>query len=150
MNRRQFRLERIRGVERQYEAASLAITSFTDRLRTDPTALGDSGLAMQDVQELRANLEATYLIRLFAEFEATLREAWRRAYGRRSRPAMEQLMNSIAARCLLPQDWNDDAHEVRQYRNALVHEESDQIGPITVPEARKRLSRFVSRLPLDW
>ena len=59
-------------------------------------------------------------------------------------------MNSIAARCLLPQDWNDDAHEVRQYRNALVHEESDQSRPITVPEARKRLSRFVSRLPLDW
>lgn len=150
MRRRELRLARIKAVEREYEAAALAIGLFGDRLRTDPTALGDSGLAIQDFQELRANLQSTYLIRLFAEFEATLREAWRRAYRRASTPPMEQLMEAIAARCVMQQDWRDQAHAVREYRNSLVHEEAAAVAAIALPEARKRLSRFVSRLPLDW
>jgi hypothetical protein len=88
--------------------------------------------------------------RLFAEFEAGLREAWVRAFGQATSPKTQDLIDSFAARRLIPAPWRAAAHDVRAYRNALIHEGGVDIPPIGLDEAQGHLCRFFSRLPDDW
>ncbi len=95
-------------------------------------------------------MEATYLVRMFADFEAGLRDFWRNGLGRRTVPKMEPLMNRIAAYRSVPEPVLSEAHDVREFRNAIVHEGDRHANPIGIEEARRRLCRFLGRLPRDW
>jgi hypothetical protein len=65
-------------------------------------------------------------------------------------PPMKDLLDSIAVQRGIPQDWLDDAHEVREFRNGFVHEGEGEEISLTLVEARSRLCRYLSRLPEDW
>ena len=110
--KRQERMERIRAVEREHQAAVKAVELLAERLRADPAFGADDEWRFRDARNLRANLEATFLIRLFAEFEAGLRDAWRNTFRRTTHPTMRDLLEAVARLRLIPQDWLDDAHEV--------------------------------------
>lgn len=150
MKERERRLKRMRAVEREFDTAAVAIDALGQRLEADPSALAKHGLAQQDFRTLKGNLEATYLIRVFAEFETGLRAAWMRAFRRKSHPPVTDLLNGIAARRSISQRWLDDVHEVRVYRNSLIHEESEQVPPVEIHDAGDRLRRFFSQLPANW
>jgi hypothetical protein len=150
MTRKQRRLERIRAIEREYRVALVAASGLDERLRADPSALDREQLKFVDYRNFRDNLEPTYLIRLFAEFEAGLREAWELAFRRTTSPSVRDLIDSIYAQCFIPQDWCDRAHEVREYRNGLVHEGGGEAQAIGIREASGHLCRFFSRLPHQW
>jgi hypothetical protein len=122
MTRKQWRLDQIRAIEREYQVALTVVGELDERFGGDPSALADERLSYRDYQNFRANLESTYLIRLFAEFEAGLREAWEFKYRRPTHPKVFDLIESLAALCQIPQDWRDRTQEVRAYRNMLVHE----------------------------
>jgi hypothetical protein len=63
---------RIKAVEREYVAARQATDRFLESTHRDPTLLrGD--LRYREIVRASENLEGTYLIRLFAEFETGLR-----------------------------------------------------------------------------
>lgn len=148
--KRQIRLERIRAVEREYLAAKAAITVLQERLLSEPTFGMGNDWHSKDVRNLQENLDSTFLIRLYAEFEAGLRDAWQFAFNRRTEPQMRDLLIAIATRCYMPHDWLVHAHEVRVYRNTLVHEGQHKITPIPIVVVRRYLCRFFSRLPPDW
>lgn len=150
MIKRQQRIERIRNVEREYLAALSAVELLEDRLRADPAWGVSRGWRARDGENFMERLEATYFIRLYAEFEAGLREAWKKFYRKRTTPPMKDLLVAVASQ-RIPQDWLDEADDVRKYRNALVHEEGEeQVVAFSLPEARSRLCRYFSRLPEDW
>ena len=96
------------------------------------------------------DLEATYIIRLFAEFETALREAWGRAYRKTSHPRTIELLEAFAARCSVPPKLYASVDDVRRYRNALVHEEDLAATAIPIADAGKTLRRFLSWLPTNW
>jgi hypothetical protein len=119
----------------------------------NPWRLEAHGLANADLGLFRDNLESTYVIRLFAEFESTLRNCWKFAKKKKSQPATKQLIDSFASHQSIPDEWCDNAHAVREFRNAIVHEhhEKHEYGvPMALHIARRHLCQFVSRLPLDW
>src|SRR5437868_14584300 len=93
---------------------------------SNPTLLSESirPLRPSHLRDCATNLELTYVVRLFAEFEAILRDFWAvvRARRRCRRTRMEVLMNRVAAECSLPWDALNKAHAVREYRNAIVHD----------------------------
>ena len=138
----------------ELQTAALVIETLLQLVHQNPSALQPYSLRPADLNRLRANIEPTFLIRLYAEFESGLRDAWRTAFGRPTHPRMYELLESVAARQLIPETWLREAHEVREYRNSLVHEapegEEQAVEPITLSEARQRLVRFFSRLPADW
>lgn len=150
MTERERRLQRLRAVQREFETAAVAIDALGARFKVDPSALASYGLTKRDFHKLQQNLEATYLVRLFAEFETTLRSAWTHAFHRVSHPRITDLHNSIAARRSIPERWLDAVHEVRVYRNSIVHEDSDKASPVAIPDACNRLCRFLSQLPARW
>jgi hypothetical protein len=147
---RQRRLDRMRAILREYRIAGVAARDLQARLRADPSALSGEELRVADFYNFRDNLEPTYLIRVFAEFEAGLREAWALAFGQATSPRMQDLIDSFAARRLIPAPWRDAAHNVRAYRNALVHEGGADVPALELAEACGHLCRFFSYLPADW
>jgi hypothetical protein len=144
------RQERIRAVAREYKAAKTAVELFGREMQLKP-ALGQArGWGTRDAKQVQENLEPTFIIRLYAEFEAGLREAWEHYFKRATRPSMNDLLFSIAsswsaAKCL------DKARAVKDYRNNLVHEgDPRKMQPIPFEEAQRSLATFLSRLPPHW
>ena len=150
MTRKQQRMERIRAVEREYLVALVAARGLDERFRTDPSALVAERLEFADHRNFRDNLEATYLIRLFAEFEAGLREAWEFAFRRTTVPSVRDLIDSLHAQCSITDAWRDCVHDIRTNRNALVHEGGGDVQPVGMREACGWLCRFYSRVPHNW
>jgi hypothetical protein len=150
MSRKQQRMGRIRAIEREYRVGLAAANGLDERFRADPSALDAEQLKFADYRNFRDNLEATYLIRLFAEFEAGLREAWELAFRRTTIPSVRDLIDSVHAQRLLPDAWRDCVHNIRVYRNALVHEGGDDARPVALREACGDLCRFFGALPHHW
>lgn len=150
MRRRDQWLEWIKAVERESVTAGVALELLGEALRSDPSLIGYRGLGRRDFVESAQHREATYLVRLFAVFENGLREAWLLAFGRHSRPPMVNLVNAIAARRNVPVDYRSGVHQVRAYRDSIVHDDSEPCDPATVEDARRFLGRFFSFLPEDW
>ncbi len=71
-----------------------------------------------DFRRFQLNLEATYLIRLFAEFESALRDAWK-SVGRDTQSRTFDLLDALASRSRVPEDVRREAHRVREYRNGF-------------------------------
>ncbi|HZK82436.1 MAG TPA: hypothetical protein VFC46_15245 [Humisphaera sp.] len=94
------------------------------------------------------NLEGTYIIRLFAEFESGAREYWDAKWA--TDPKAVDLLDGLAARCRIPVMQTDSAHSVRDYRNALVHERDNKPDVVPIDKARSYLCHFFSYLPPRW
>jgi hypothetical protein len=150
MTPRQRRLERMRAIEREWHVASIAAGRFREHLRANPSALAEKGLGNADDRNFRDNLAPTYLIRVFAEFEAGLREAWAIAFHQTTSPRMRDLIEAFWARRAIPDEWRDAVHDVRAYRNALLHEGGGDVRPVALREACGDLCRFFSYLPHQW
>ncbi|OYV95950.1 MAG: hypothetical protein B7Z73_01610 [Planctomycetia bacterium 21-64-5] len=95
MIKRQWRLERIVRIAQEYLAADTAAELLAAELKAHPNygeARGWSARAGGDVVE---NLPATYVVRIYAEFEAGLRDYWQTHLGQASHPPMVQLVRHL-------------------------------------------------------
>jgi hypothetical protein len=145
---RQALFNRIRGAEDEFRVATIAVAALKKQLSRNPSALQQDGLSLSNVVDCHDNLETTYVVRLFVEFEAALRAYWKQVRGRhyRSRIHVRDLIGKVASFHHAPTDWLDHAQEVRERRNMLVHEQP--VGPmLTLAECRSHLCRFLSLLP---
>jgi hypothetical protein len=135
---------RIKDVEREFTAARKAADDLLSALQIG-TAILPSDTKVRDANNMSKNLEGTYLIRLFAAFEAGLRSYWETF--RDTIPPSRDLLDAIAAKREIPDRDRDAVHEVREYRNSLVHEEDATVDPISLKVARGNLHAYFSRLP---
>ncbi|MBX9625956.1 MAG: hypothetical protein K2X82_19310 [Gemmataceae bacterium] len=138
---------RIGGVVAEFAAARAAADALIRGLeRGDIRRPRDR--AAWDVAGMSANLEGTYLIRLFAAFEAGLRSFW--ATARDTDPQTRDLIDAVASRVRVPDRLRRDVHEVREYRNGLIHERADPTESVALGDARSRPQQYFARLPEDW
>jgi len=142
-------LERIRGVELEFRAARRAADFLLAQAVSDPTILGNE-VKWEHVRRMSERLDGTYIVRLFAEFETGLREFWPTARGTEPPGRTVDLVDGIAATRRIPDAIRLRTHEVRNYRNSLVHERDDPVDPVAVDVARGFLCRFFGHLPPDW
>ncbi len=148
MPRRDDWQSRIKRIERQYQAVRLAVSRLLAEGKRDPTILINN-VQYGHIKETDADLEGTYIVRLFAEFETGLRLYWETI--RDTHPRTIDLLNSLAGQCVIPDEARDNAHLVREYRNGLVHEREDEdLEPIPIAVARGYLCRYFSFLPPQW
>jgi len=148
--KRQSRLDRVRAIERELSVASLGCEFLKDGIREEPEVLSLRDLRPRDVDAYIKNLEPTYLVRLFAEFEAALRDLWRNGYRRKSDPLVRTLIDSVAVRCHISPANLKEVHRVRSFRNSVVHEGTLGSAEVEFGEARTALSKFLAMLPLNW
>jgi hypothetical protein len=144
-------LRRIKAVEREYSAVRIATDRLLAAAERDPTILPrDQAVRVRDIRDASARLDGTYIIRLFAEFESGLRVFWSTRRKTETPGRTRDLLDGIAASQRIPNDQSLNAHAVREYRNALVHERDELKLPISIAEARSDLCRFFAFLPPEW
>jgi hypothetical protein len=153
MIKRQQRIEWIAAVAKEYLAAQSAADLLSEQLRANPSYGRNKGWDGKAGAAFDENLEATYLIRLYAEFEAGLRDYWENHLRKVTHPPMGQLIASVANQHF-SLDSIANANAVREYRNYLVHSNEEEPPPdmrvFTVPEAKSHLCVFFGRLDADW
>lgn len=154
MIKRQQRIQRIANVLDEYLAAKTASDLLTAQTDANPNYGRDHGWKPRAGAAFTAHLEATYIIRIYAEFESALRDYWLTYRRQATRPRMYQLVNQSIPNQRFSQDVIDAADEVREYRNFLVHEIDDEPGkwmvPVTVHQAKSHLCTYLSRLDPSW
>jgi len=144
---------RLGTVRDELEASRFCLEHVQRALDAGANPLEAAPIAVKPVhirQSLR-NAEITYLLRLFAEFEAVLRDYWNtaRPSPRRRRTKMEVLMNRIGILCKIPWDMVEQAHRVREYRNNAVHNAGGE-HVMSFQECKSHLGIFLSFLPVTW
>ena len=142
-------VEQLKSIRDDFEAAR-AVMEFVeaewDSLQEQPFV---RGLSLGQVRTTASRLEATYLIKLFAEFEGILRAslATIRPGRRLRRTPTEALINSVALRLRIPDYVRDGAHDVRKYRNVLVHPDGEAADAMSFGQAVSLLNHFLVWLP---
>ena len=155
MAERQAFIDRVKGAERESYIVAAAVAHY------GPVALaGHARLptktSPRDLAAAAERIESTYLVRMWAEFETALRSYRRHVTGDpddqiRARNLVDWTAGVRRGRAISA-DVRDDVHEVREYRNFLVHERDDRAPPaaITIEAARKRLNTLLHCLPIEW
>ena len=139
-------------VTEELEAARFAITrtlGAVDRDAAWARLAEQARVHRGELDRCRANLEATFLLRLFAEFEGILRHYWKHGLHRRTEPKVSVLIARVAAARGMSAAHRFGADQVREYRNDLIHEHSRK-AHLTFVTGRSYIGRFLSWLPLEW
>jgi hypothetical protein len=137
----------------EYRAARAAVDRLKAGLLATPDLLKREDEARKYLRHADRNLEGTYLVRLFAAFEAALRSY---ARARHNDPTRNEdasvLIDSIGGR--RGQGISDavraGAHAVRRVRNYWAHENDALLVLMTITDARARLQKYLSWLPEEW
>lgn len=112
------------------------------------------GVGVGDLISTSENMESTYLIRLWADFETAIRSyyGWRRNEPD-SRIKTRDLIDAVAGVRLgraISIDVREKVHVVREYRNSLVHARDDLLSAVALSDARRVLNLYLCRLPETW
>jgi hypothetical protein len=145
--------ENLKAVQNEFAAATFSVGRTLRAAQSDPSLLAasDHPLKPSHLRDCSAGLEITYILRLFAEFEAALRDYWAaaRPARKRRRIRMELLMERIAALQNMPADTLRSAHAVREYRNEIVHDRRS-VPLVRFDQCKSYLGHFLSFLPVRW
>lgn len=145
------RLDRVRE---EYVAASGALAYVISHWLTRDiysfNALESIGI--EDVRRAANDLEITYFIRLFSAFEGILKEHLAKSHPGIHVPddaSAAWLIDRVATRQrpTIVDPLRDRTHQVRRYRNFLVHPGGPAPAFVQFSEALARLNRFADRLP---
>ena len=154
MIKRQQRLNRIVAVEQEYQAAMTAAKWLKEQPTADPSFGAAHGWNAKGGLAFCENLDTTYIVRLFSEFEAGLRDYLETYLGKTTEPTVSQLVCQAIPTQRFPQDKIDNADEVRKYRNFLVHDPEDDppttVTVFTVKEAKSHLAAYFALLDAQW
>lgn len=139
----------IKQVKTGYQTALQTVRVLIGIVEEKPACLFQHNLSLAELRVLGGELHDVYFVRMFARFESSLRNYWKISV-RDSKPLTQQLISSIAGRRGVPQDTLDAVHEIRNFRNYLIHEEHEVQKHFTIEEASRPLNTFLARLPLEW
>jgi len=158
MAERQVFIDRVKGAERECYVVAAAVKYYgnavqagTARLPSMPTKTSPRDLVMA-----ADKVESTYMIRMWAEFEAAIRSYRRYITGDTDdRITTSNLIiwtAGVKQGRAISEDVRDNVHEVREYRNYLVHERDDLDPPaeVAIDVARTQLNTLLHCLPIKW
>jgi hypothetical protein len=145
--------QHIKDVEGEYRTTRFAVDRLTAQVSATPDILNRDDGTRAYLRDTDANLEGTYLVRLFAAFEAALRSYDRARHNDPTRDeAASVLIDSIGGRPGqgISTAVRDGAHAVRRVRNFWAHENEEVPASMSIAEARARLQTYISWLPETW
>ena len=146
-------LEHLREVSGEYAAAREAVDWLRKHLEKAPVLLPPDSEARKHLGKAQENLEGTYIVRLFAAFEAALRSYDRAKHKDPNRITDASiLIDQIGGKRGrgIASEIREGAHAVRDVRNYWAHESDQAPGPMSIQEARRRLNRYLAELPEEW
>jgi hypothetical protein len=137
----------------EYRSARAAVDRLKEAVAATPDLLKKDPVAREYLRKAHENLEGTYIVRLFAAFEAALRSYDRVKQNDPNRRTDASVMiDEIGGKRGrgIQMGIRNRAHEVRRVRNYWAHEEDAVPAAMTVDEARARLQAYLHELPDEW
>jgi hypothetical protein len=140
-------ISQLRSIRDEYLVARAALAFLTRQwpsLHDEPEILGQT---FQSLHAAARNLEATYTVRLFAEFEALLRVQY--PHSRPGSPVprnSDGLISGIGARYRIPVEVRQRVHGVREFRHAIAHA-APGVEPVPFVDALSRLNQYLAYIP---
>lgn len=134
-------------------SARAAVDWLRAAVAATPDLLKKNPVARENLRDAHENLEGTYIVRLFAAFEAALRSFDRATHNDPARQTNAAiLIDEIGGKRNhgIQPGIRQRAHEVRRDRNFWAHESDEDPRPMTVDEARARLQAYLAELPEQW
>jgi len=145
--------EHLSSVAREYAATRLAVDRFQANIVAEPDLVPEKSKLRKGLRNADANLEGTYIVRLFAAFEAALRSYDRAQHHDPTRASdASTLIDQIGGRhgCRIDAIVRQHAQEVRRVRNYWAHESDENPGAMPITEVSARLQAYLSKLPPEW
>ena len=145
--------EHLAGVAREYAAIRLAVDHWQASIILTPDLLLRRSAVRKDLRNADENRAGTFLVRLFAAFEAALRSYDRAEHNDPTRRTDAGIMiDQIGGQrgCRIDAIVRQHAQEVRLVRNFWAHESDENPGSILIHEASARLQAYLSKLPPEW
>jgi hypothetical protein len=145
--------EHIKDVEGEYQAARIAVDRLKAELIATPDLLTGITEARTYLRAADRNLEGTYLVRLFAAFEAALRSYDRARHNDPMRDEKASVLIDMTGGRHgqgISNAVREGAHAVRRVRNYWAHENDATPEPMTITNPRARLQKYLSWLPDEW
>lgn len=145
--------EHIKDIEGEYRAARRGIDRLIEQVAATPDILTKADPSRASIRNAHKNLEGTYIVRLFAAFEAALRSYYlSRTQDSNRDEVASVLIDTIGGRRGqgISMAVRTGAHEVRQVRNYWAHEDDTHPVLMSIADARARLQTFLSWLPEMW
>ena len=144
-------LERIRE-EHNAASGALAYVSVNWQKSNIFNFLGLETVGVEEVQRAANDLESTYFIRLFSVFEGILKEHMEQHHSgiRVAEDASAAWLIDRVSKLQRPRitdTLRGRVHDVRRYRNYLVHPGGNLPANVQFSEALARLTRFADKLP---
>ena len=158
MAERQVFIDRVKGAERECYVVAAAVDHYGKAVQAGNAKLPSmpTKTSPRDLVMAAEKVESTYMIRMWAEFETALRSYRRHITGdpddRISTSNLIDWTAGVRQGRAISEDVRDDVHEVREYRNYLVHERDDLDPPdgVAIDVARRRLNTLLGCLPDKW
>jgi len=137
----------------EYKVALAALTRFQEGIQSaEPGFSLPMETQPRHVDQAVADLEGTYLIRMWAIFEAAWLSYWRQltvSAGTIKAMHLIQWAEGVQEGHKAADDVTDDVDRVRLYRNFLIH--GDQPAPrVPIADAKTYLNRHLVKLPDQW
>ena len=144
--------DRVKFVEREYYAVARAVTELRNAVRSGKVAAPDR-TTLRDLEAAFGRLEPTYLIACGPS--SRRRCILLRLTDARPGPHIRtaDLINAVAGTRrgrAVADEVRVQVHEVRKYRNSLVHERDDPAPRVPIDEARRRLNNYLAKSPDQW
>jgi len=142
--------EHIAEVWGEFRSARAAVDRLRAEVAGTPDLLKNDRVAREYLSRADENLDGTYIVRLFAAFEAALRSFDRAKHSDPARETKAAIMiDEIGGKRGrgIQAGIRQRALDVRRIRNDWAHEEDAVPAPMTVDEARARLQAYLHELP---
>jgi hypothetical protein len=137
----------------EYEVVAAAVVRYQADVQA-ATATLPEGTQPHHLAAAVDELEGTYLIRLWAVFEAAWTSFWRyrtnRPDGRIRAFDLIQWAQGVQEGRPVDAAITPLVHQVREYRNFLVHDRDNPAPRVPIREARTRLNKHLAKLPFEW
>ena len=111
-------------------------------------AAGKDGTSPSELARCRDNLQVNYILRLFSEFEAAVRDYWV-SQVRNTRPNMSTLLDRVADRLDMTALVRVAAQDIRNFRNDIVHQNPRALT-FDYSDCAKFLGNYLGFLPHTW
>lgn len=140
---------RILKAEGEYRVATEALHRLKVQVGANANTLHSS--LSPHLGQADLNLEGTYIIRVFAVFDATLRSYDRYHFDNPDRETkVATMIDQLGARLRVPEPIRAGTHRARRVRNYWAHELDDDPDPRTLERVRGFLLSFLDRFPKTW
>jgi hypothetical protein len=140
---------RIQNAVGEYRLTREALNRLKSQVAANANSLHSS--LSEHFQHADLNLEGTYIVRVFAVFDAALRSYDRHHFNDPERETkVATMIDQLGSLRKVPEAIRNGVHRARRVRHYWAHELEEYPGPMSLARVRGYLHNYLEHFPKTW